>query len=100
MDIAHAQCTLQPFLMRPITVAQIVGVAFNNIGNDINISDGQQKAPLFSEAILFSAILVGWARLELATNGLKVRCSNQLSYQPQARYYYLFVTYLSNALRL
>jgi hypothetical protein len=25
---------------------------------------------------------VGWARLELATNGLKVRCSNQLSYQP------------------
>jgi len=34
--------------------------------------------------------LVGWARLELATNGLKVRCSNQLSYQPQAQHYDFF----------
>ena len=37
--------------------------------------------------------LVGWARLELATNGLKVRCSNQLSYQPQARYYDFLLFY-------
>ena len=40
---------------------------------------------------------MGWARLELATNGLKVRCSNQLSYQPQARYYDFLLFYCQTA---
>ncbi len=32
-----------------------------------------------NEALVYAALLVGRARVELATNGLKVRCSTTLS---------------------
>ena len=56
-------------------------------------STDKKNDSLFSKSLISNTGLVGWARLELATNGLKVRCSNQLSYQPQARYYDFLLFY-------
>gem|GEM_PF-3031715 len=56
------------------------------------IAGKKNDLPL-NKSLIFQKNLVGWARLELATNGLKVRCSNQLSYQPQARHYDFLLFY-------